>query len=145
MIFSRRLPHVVTRADLAVLLSPTYAAAQRVDEEVAQDRLQTALANDALLAQLYEGLSEALREYRGPRTTEDALVDKLSHGVEGRRAKVRPASLTAAVSAVLVSIDLAAGIAPEMMRRTLDTEKGRALLGEGLKQLGVHLLKELLR
>ena len=145
MIFSRRLPHVVTRADLAVLVSPTYAAAQRVDEDVAQDRLQAALANAAFLAQLYEGLSDALREYRGPRTTEDAVIDKLSHGVEERRAKVRPAPLTSAVSAVLVSIDLAAGIAPEMMRRTLDTEKGRALLGEGLKQLGGHLLKELLR
>jgi hypothetical protein len=145
VIFSRRLPHVVTRADLAVLVSPTYAAAQRVDEDVAHDRLQAALADAALLAQLYEGLSEALREYRGPRTTEDALIDKLSQGVEDRRAKVRPAPLTAALSAVLVSIDLAAGIAPEMMRRTLDTEKGRALLGEGLKQLGAHLVKELLR
>src|SRR6202022_3421335 len=145
MIFSRRLPHVVPRAVLALLVSPTYAAAQRVDEDVAHDRLQAALADAALLAQLYEGLSEALREYRGPRTTEDALIDKLSQGVEDRGAKVRPAPLTAALSAVLVSIDLAAGIAPEMMRRTLDTEKGRALLGEGLKQLGAHLVKELLR
>jgi hypothetical protein len=32
-----------------------------------------------------------------------------------------------------------------MMRRTLDTDKGRAILASGLKALGTHLLKELLK
>lgn len=145
MLFSKRLPHVVTRTDWAILIAPTYAAAQRLDEDVALDRLTEALGNPALVAQLYQGLSDALVDFRGARTTEDALIDRLSRGVEERRARVRAAQVTAAISAVLVSIDLAAGIAPEMMRTTLATERGQTLLREGLKQLGAHLLKELLK
>ena len=145
MLFSKRLPHVVTRADWAVLIAPTYAAAQRLDDDVAQDRIAEALATPELLAQLYQGLSGALVDFRGARTSEDALIDRLSLGVQERRAKVRAAQPTAAISAVLVAIDLAAGIAPEMMRKTLATERGQTLLRDGLKQLGAHLIKELFK
>jgi hypothetical protein len=144
-LFSRRLPHVITRADLARALAPTYAKAAQVDPEEAEDRLLRAFASQRVLDQIYDGLSAALAEAKGPRTTEDELIDKLSAGVQARRGKVRAADLTPAVSAVLVLVNVEVGQAPEMMREAIQAGKGRALLQEGLKALGAHLVKELIR
>jgi hypothetical protein len=58
---------------------------------------------------------------------------------------VRAAELTPAESAALVSINLELGYAPEMMRDALRGEKGSALLQEGLRALGAHLVAELVR
>jgi hypothetical protein len=144
-LFSRRLPHVVTHADLAVLLVPTYAAARGVDDEEAQQRLAQALAVRGVADDLYEALSAGLRAAKGPRTTEDALMDRLAAGLAARRGRVRPAPDTPLVAAVLVRIDLEIGIAAEPMRATLATPAGRAALEQGLAAVGTHLVKELLR
>ena len=72
-------------------------------------------------------------------------MDKLSAGIGSRRHRVKPDRVTAAVSAALVWMDLEAGVAPEMMRNALETPKGRALLGDGLREIGQHLVKELVR
>jgi len=50
-----------------------------------------------------------------------------------------------ALSAALVSIDLAIGHAPEMMRDALSSPKGAALLRNGLEALGAFLFKELVK
>jgi hypothetical protein len=144
-LFSRRLPHVVTIADLAILLTPTYAEAMSVEDEEAHERLVRALAHTRLADDLYLGLSEALEGMRGERTSEDALMDKLSKGVQKRRSRVKGAPSTAALAAVMVRINLEIGMAPEQMRATLDTDKGRAVLAEGLRSLGNHLVKDLLK
>jgi hypothetical protein len=144
-LFSRRLPHVVTRADLVALLAPTYAKARGVDEEEAAERLARALAVPGALDDLYRGLSQALADAKGPRTSEDALVDRISAGVAARRARAKAAEGTPGIAAVLVRLDLEIGLAPEAMRATLATPKGRALLDAGLRELGVHLAKDLLR
>lgn len=144
-LFSRRLTGVLPRKVLVDLLAPTYAAARSVDEEEARERLAEALAVPAALDDVYQGISAALRDAQGPRTTEDALVDKLSAGVVARRGRVRAAEATPALSAALVRLDLEIGVAPEPMRATLATERGRALLDAGLKALGAHLVKELLK
>ena len=144
-LFSRRLPHVLTRSDLVLLLAPTYAKARGVDEEEASERLARALAVPAALDDVYRGVSAALREAQGPRTSEDALVDKLSAGVVARRARAKPADGTPAISAALVRLDLELGLAPDAMRAMLATPKGSALLEDGLRALGAHLVKDLLR
>ncbi len=143
--FSRRLPHVLPQKDLVLLLAPTYAAARAVDHEEATERLARALAAPAVLDDLYRGVSDALRDAQGLRTTEDALMDRLSAGVVARRGRAKAAAATAAVSAALVRLDLEIGLAPEPMRGTLATPRGRALLDEGLRVLGAHVVKELLR
>jgi hypothetical protein len=143
--FSKRLPHVVTRADLVVLLAPTYAEAAQVDEAEAHERLVGALADQKLQDELYRGLSEALHESKGARTEPDALMDKLSAAVQKRRSKVKKAPASAAVSACMVRLNLAMGIAPEMMRDMLETPKGKAMLDDGFKQLGAHFLRELIK
>src|SRR5512133_1673369 len=144
-LFSRRLPHVLTRADLVTILAPTYAKARAVDEEEATERLARALAVPTALDDVYRGVSEALRATQGPRTTEDALVDKLSAAVVARRARAKPADATPAISAALVRLDLEIGLAPDAMRAMLQTPKGSALLDEGLRALGAHVVKDLLR
>ncbi len=143
--FSKRLSHIVTRADLATLLCPTYATALNVDDEDAHERLTRALESAELQNELYESLELALHEAQGPRTDGDALLDKLSKSVQARRGRVKPAAATPALSAVLVRVNLEIGLAPETLWNTLSSEKGRAMYDAGLHALAVHLVKELLR
>lgn len=144
-LFSRRLPHVLTRADLALVVAPTYAASANVDFDEAHERMQRAVKAEGVADELYEGLSRALAAAKGPRTAEDQLVDELSAGVQKRRARVKAAPLSPALSAVMVRLNLELGYAPEMMRNALVTEKGQQLLAKGLQELGAHLLKELIK
>jgi hypothetical protein len=143
--FSRRLPGILTKADLVLLLAPTYAKARDVDEEEAADRLSRALAVPSALDDVYRGISAGLAEAKGPRTTEDALMDRISAAVPARRARAKPAPETPGLSAVLVRLDLEIGLAAEAMRAMLETPKGRALLEDGLRAIGAHVVKELLR
>jgi hypothetical protein len=144
-VFSRRLPHVVTRKDLALLLAPTYAASAEVDFEEAHERMERAVGSPRVLEQLYAGLSAALEGRKGPRTSEDELIDALSAGVQKRRSRVKPAPPGPGISAAMVLLNLELGFAPEMMRGALENPKGKALLDEGLRELGTHLLKELIK
>jgi hypothetical protein len=142
---SRRIPHILPRTELAVLLAPTYATALSVDEEEARERLEQALQQPELLRDLHAALAAAVVQEKGPRTTEDGVVDKLSAGLQARRARVRAAPAGPGLSALLVRINLELGLAPEPMRATLASDKGRALLAAGLRELAGHLVKELLR
>jgi hypothetical protein len=144
-LFSKRLPHVVTRADLARLLTSSYASAASVDEDEAFERMERLVGAQRICDDLYQGLSAALAARRGPRTGEDELIDKLSQGVQSRRAKVRAAPGTPGIAAVMVLFNLELGYAPEMMRNALANEKGQALLRRGLEELGAWLLKELIK
>ena len=143
--FSKRLPHVLTRNDLALLLAPTYAAARGVDHEEATERLLRALASAAALDALYLGLSAALAAAKGSRTGEDALMDKLSAGLQARRRFAKAAAGTPAISAALIRLDLEIGLAPESMRDTLTSPRGAALLDDGLRALGAHVVRDLLK
>jgi hypothetical protein len=144
-LFSKRLPHVVTRTDLVMLLVPTYAEYRSVDDEEAAERLRPALDAPGVLDLFYGGISAALEAMQGPRTTDDGLVDRLSKGLAKRRGKVKPAPDTPAVAAVLVRLELEIGLASDQMRMTLETPKGKAILGEGLRTIGAHLVKELVK
>lgn len=144
-LFSRRLPHVVTRADLVRLVAPTYAAAMSVDDEEAHERLARALDRPGVADDLYAGLSAGLEAVKGARTTEDELMDKLSRRLQARGGKVKPAPDHPAISAVLVRINLELGLAPEPLRATLETPRGRAVLEQGLAGLGSHIVQALLK
>ena len=145
MLFSKRLPHVVTRKDLALIVAPTYAAAAEVDFEEAHERMERAVGVQAIVDALYEGISQALTELKGPRTTEDEVIDALSKGVQKRRSRVKAAEVTPAISAVLVMLNLELGFAPEMMRGTLASPKGAQMLRKGLRDLGAHLFHQLVK
>jgi hypothetical protein len=142
----RRLPHVLTPADLASLLAPTYAKASGVDEELAREGLERALASpEPLLGDLYEAVGRALDERLGPRQTTDAQLDRMNKNIPKRLRRPKAAAESAGVSAVLVRVDLAIGAASDRMQAMLESEKGRALAAQGLRELGAHLVDELLR
>jgi hypothetical protein len=143
--FSPRVPHLFPKKTLARVLTPTYAAAMSVDDEEAHERLLQALDARGVVEDLQRGIGAALEAKRGPRTPEDKLLDKLSAGIEKRSGLVKAAEATPAVSAVLVLLNLELGLAPEPMRATLATPRGAAALEEGLKALGSHVVKELLK
>jgi hypothetical protein len=136
---------VVTRSDLTLLVAPSYAEALGVDEEEGRERVAQALARPGVAEDLYRGMTEALAAAKGPRTTEDELLDKLSARLPERRGRAKPAPSTPAIAAVMVRLNLEIGLAPESMRATLSGEKGQALLDAGLAALGAHLVKHLLR
>jgi hypothetical protein len=140
----RRLPHILPRQSLARLLAPTYAAAVGVAEEVARERLDRALAHADTLAAIHQGVAEALREARGPRTKEDAQLDRLSAALVTRAARVRAAPATPGVAAAMVWLNLPIGLAPESMRETLAGARGAALLASGLREVGARLVRDLL-
>jgi hypothetical protein len=144
-LFSKRLPHVVTRKDLALIVAPTYAAAANVDFDEAHERMERAAGDQHIVDRLYAGLSDALFERQGARTTEDELIDKLSEGLLKRRSRVKAAALTPGISAAMVMLNLHLGYAPEMMRNALESPKGEALLRDGLRALGAHLLNQLVK
>jgi hypothetical protein len=141
--FSRRLPHALTHADLAVLLTPTYAAEVGVEEDEALERLRHALAVPAIADDLYQSVSTALAAAQGTRS-EDELMDRLAKGVAKRAGKMKAAPATQGLAAFMVWVNVELGQAPEQLRATLETDKGRALLNEGLRALGAHLVKSLL-
>jgi len=140
----RRLPHILPRATLARLLAPTYAASVDVAEEVAQERLERSLAHAEALEAIHRGVAAALGEARGPRTKEDAQLDRLSAAQVARAGRVRAAAPTPGVSAVMVWLNLAIGLAPESMRETLAAPRGAALLEAGLREVGARLVRDLL-
>ena len=141
-LFSPRLPHVLTRADLAHLLSSTYAREVAISEELAHERLDRALKRDGLPNRIYEAVSAALTLVQGSRT-EDALIDALSKAVPKRIGKIQAAPPSASLSAVTVWINLELGEAPENLRATLETDKGRVLLDRGFQGLGKYLVDQL--
>jgi hypothetical protein len=143
--FSKRLPHVLTRVDLARLLTATYGAAAGVDDEEAHEQLTRALHDDELLEDIYQGVSDALRAAQGPKTAEDAVMDKLSQAVQKRRGFSKVFEMSPALSAVFVRLKLSAGEAPEALRATLATEKGAKLVTEGLRALGDQLVASLVK
>jgi hypothetical protein len=144
-LFSKRLPHVITRKDLALIVAPTYAASAEVDFDEAHERLERAVGAQPIVDALYEGLSSALFERKGPRTNDDELIDNLSAGVQKRRSRVKAAELTPPISAVMVMLNVELGYAPEMMRNMLASEKGTEMLQTGLRQLGLHLVQQLVK
>ncbi len=143
--YPKRLAHIVTRADWATLLTAIYADAQSVDDDEAHDRLTRALASNELLDELYTGLFVAVSAKQGPRTTEDALLDKLSGAIQKRRGRVKATNVSPSLAAALVRIDLEIGVAPDAMRDALLGPKGAPLLAAGFKELSNHLANELLK
>jgi hypothetical protein len=141
----RRLSHILPRSAVAGLLTPTYAASLDVDEDEARERLERALAHAETLDAIHRGVAAALGEVRGPRTQEDAQLDRLSAALAARGSRVRAVPSTPGVAAVMVWLNLSIGMAPESMRQTLASPRGAAMLEAGLREVGASLVRDLLR
>jgi len=142
---SPRIPHLFPGKVLARLLASTYAAAMRVGEDEAHERLMEAFAAPKLVEDMQRTIGAALDARRGPRTSADKLLDRISQRLAQRGGHIRAAPQTPALAAVLVLLNLELGLAPEPMRAMLATPRGATALEEGLAGLGSHLVKELLK
>jgi len=142
---SRRIPDAISRKDLAQIVAPTYAASADIDLEEACGRMRRALGDQRLAAELYGGLTAALAEMTRLRAGADELIDNLSAGISKRRARVKAAPMTPEISTAMVTLNLALGYAPESMRAAVESERGRALAAAGMRELGTHLLRELIK
>jgi len=142
-LFSHRLPHVLTRADLADLLAPTYAREGNVSEELAHERMARALKSSGVPDRLYAAISTALVSAQGSKT-QDAVMDALSKAVPKRCGKIGAAPSTPALSAVTVLLNIELGLAPGDLRSTLESDKGRVLLDRGFRALGKYLVEQLI-
>ena len=141
-LFSPRLPHVLTRADLAELIAPTYARETGIGPELALERTTRALKATSLVNKLYDAISPALVTAQGERS-EDKLMDALSKAVVKRSSKIKAAPATPQLSAVIVLLNVELGLAPDAMRATLESGKGGELLKQGFAALGKHLVEHL--
>ena len=59
--------------------------------------------------------------------------------------RVKAAEITPAISAVMVMLNIELGYAPEMMRGMLASPKGAEMLQQGLRELGMHLVRQLVK
>jgi hypothetical protein len=141
----KRLRHIVQRNHLASMLSATYAEAQNVDEEDAHERLTRAVEDPELQEALYGALAAGLAMQPGASDGDDALLDRLSKALGKRAARMKAAKTSPGVSAVMVKVNLLVELAPISMRAALETDKGRALVEDGLRELGRHLVGQLLK
>ncbi len=141
----KRLRHIVQRSHLASMLSSTYAAAQNVDEEEAHERLTRAVEDPELQEALYGALAAGLAVQKGAADGDDAVLDRLSKALGKRASRMKPAPATPGLSAVMVKVNLLVELAPISMRAALETDKGRAIVEDGLRELGRHLVNQLLR
>src|SRR5579871_1620319 len=115
-----RLHHILPIRELVRLLLPTYAEASSVDDTEAQERLERALASAELRDQIYRAVERSLADKRGPRTTEDQQLDRLSRGL-AKHHNFKPLPSTPPVAAAMVGINLAAGLG-EGLAAALETE-----------------------
>jgi hypothetical protein len=143
-LISPRLPHVLTRTDLALLLLDTYQHAMGVDDDEALERLGRAFSRPELLADFHRAISAALVA-KDPQAAPDAVIDKLSKAVQKKRGRVKPAPDDPTIAAVLVRINLELGVAPDSMRSMLESDKGKKALADGMTKLAKYLVGELVK
>jgi hypothetical protein len=144
MRYPARLGHLATRKVLVAKLWPTYAEAHQMDAEEAVARLERAL-EPPLMEQLLAATWEALMA-GGKRLDEAGLLEKIAQSLKdrperpGRQAKPGPEW-----SALLLLLDLQAGVASEAARGVLERPEGQRMVAAGLATAGSFLAKELTR
>ena len=144
MAYPPRLGYLATRAVLVARLVPTYAAAHRLDDDEARERLDRALSG-RLAEQLLDATWAALTG-SSKRLTADGLLEKVAGSLKDRPLRPgRAAPLTPAWSAFLVLADIEAGTASEPARRVLESEDGRRMAAAGIAEAAAYLAKELTR
>jgi hypothetical protein len=127
-------------------LSPTYAQTHEVDVDEAVERVDRALERDATLRDQLLGACWAELVAKKRKVDEAALLEKIAQLLKdrpNRPGKVAP--MTAGWSALLVLIDLDAGLASDSARRILESDEGKRRLADGVTEAGRFLAAELLR
>ncbi len=127
-------------------LAPTYAQTHEIDVDEAVERVDRALERDGQLRdQLLTACWDELQAKKR-RFDEAALLEKIAQLLKDRPQRPgKVAPMTAGWSALLVLIDLDAGLASDSARRILESDEGKKRLADGVTEAGKFLAAELLR
>ncbi|MBI4821642.1 MAG: hypothetical protein HY791_35600 [Deltaproteobacteria bacterium] len=133
-----------TRQRLAEIVAPTYASMRFVDVNEAYGRMEEALQNSELCDRIAKATWLA---YRGAHEelSDDKVLERARKRVFRKKRFVAPkrSGEEGAWAAVLVRIDIGAGLAGGEGFELLATEEGRALEERGLAKLGEHIAKQI--
>lgn len=144
----RRLIAVLTRLQLAEMLSPTYALAKNVDLNEAAVRLEDALRNLRLIEGLQRGTFAGLRAAKS-HLDDDAIVEVVIKKLGKKQKRWQPlkpkAKDDAAMAAVTLLVDAGAGVATADAWGMIESEDGAVFLERGFHVVGAHLAHELTR
>ena len=136
---------LMTRTQLARMLTETYALARNIDLDESYHRLETALGNLRLIQGLQDGVWKGMHEIR--EGTESAkLIDRAAKRLE-RRKKFKAIRIRhkdeGSWAAVTILIDMSSGFSTGEAIGMLDTPEGGKLLEQGFEFLGHALAKTL--
>jgi hypothetical protein len=138
-----RLAHLLTRAELVRRLAPTYAAAHELEYDEAAEIVDRALRG-RLREELLDAIWAALQPGKVSRSDE-FLLERVARALTDRPRLGRVAAVTPTLGAILIRLDLEAGVAGESARRVLETEQGREASKKGLVELGAFVARDVTR
>ena len=144
MAYPARLGHLARRDVVALKLVRLFADVHHIDETEALERLGRGLRGslwEALLSATWQSLRAG-----STRLSDEELVEKVAKSLRERPERAgRSTQVTPALSALLLWIDLEAGTATDSARRVLESDHGKRMVDEGLREAGALLAKELTR
>ncbi len=140
-----RLPHLITAKDLGWMLAPTVAPVDGIDEDFAREQIVQAFALGPFADEFYGALRSAIEKSVKRPQDLDGRFEKVAAAVPARRSRIKPLDASPAVSAWIVRLKVALDVAPDAMRNALETDKGRALVREGMDAVARHIVSALAR
>lgn len=146
---SPRFLSLVTRTALPEMIAPTYAKLKNLDPNDAYHLLTTALSDMGLLEQVQQAVWRGLEQERAG-MDEVQMVVHLEKRLSKKKSKrFKPAMWRSAEEGAYVALGIAfdkgAGVASGEAVDLLYSPGGQELFDTGLRGLGLHLAKELLR
>jgi len=136
---------LITRTQLARILTETYALARNIDLDESYRRLEISLSNLKLIEGLQAGIWQGMHEIK-PEAVSQKLIERAVKRLE-RRKKFKAIRIRhqqeGAWAAVTVMIDMNAGFSTGEAIGLLDTPEGAILLEKGFEFLGREIAKTL--
>jgi hypothetical protein len=138
---------LVTRHALAEMLAQTYGEVRNIDPNEAHLRLDTALSDVRLIEEIQIATWNALANAR-PKLDPDQLTELVAKKLARTRtfkALKPPRSAEHGLAALAVAIDGRVGVSSGEALDLLETKQGQALMKSGIKLVGEHLAKSILK
>ena len=134
---------LVTRTQMARILTETYAVARNLDLDDAYSRLETAFASEQLISGFQSGIYAGITRLR-PGDNLEKLIQRAVKRV-ARRKKFRalriPRKDEGGWAALMIKIEMQAGFSTGEAMGMLDTPEGAILLQRGFEVLGYEIAK----
>ncbi|MEE2900993.1 MAG: hypothetical protein VYC39_01630 [Myxococcota bacterium] len=141
--YSNEFLGLITKTQMARILTETYALARNLDLDDAYNRLEIAFSGEQLLRGFQSGIFGGITRLR-PDENIEKLIQRAVKRV-GRRKKFRalriPRKDEGGWAALMIKIEMQAGFSTGEAMGMLDTPEGAALLQRGYEVLGHEIAK----